>query len=69
MTTFEEFQKGALHKVDYDKLGKKIMETKNNEKLWEWVETQNYSEFERGIAVGLMTAWIEIYCGGKKSDI
>jgi hypothetical protein len=61
MITFEEFQKGALHSVDYGELGKKIIELRDNEELWKWIETQNYSEFEHGIVVGLMTAWIEIY--------
>jgi hypothetical protein len=61
MTTYEEFQKGTLHRVDYGEIGKKIIELRGNEELWKWVEAQNYSEFEKGIVVGFMTAWIEIY--------
>lgn len=61
MTTFEEFKKGASHNVDYVELGKKIIELRDNKKLWEWIETQNFSEFEKGIAVGFMIAWVEIF--------
>ena len=65
MTTYEEFKKGASHSVDYDEIGKKIIERRNNEELWKWVKDQNYSEFEHGIVVGFMTAWIEIFANGK----
>lgn len=65
MTTFEEFQKGALHHVDYGEIGKKLIELRDNDELWKWVETQKFSEFEKGIVVGFMTAWIEIFVNKK----
>jgi len=30
------------------------------------LETQNFSEFEKGIVVGLMTAWIDIFLKNKE---
>jgi hypothetical protein len=66
MTTFEEFQNGATHNVDYGEIGKKIIELRDNDELWKWVETKNFSEFEKGIVVGFMTAWVEIFVEGNK---
>ncbi len=61
MTTWKEFRSGYKHHVNYGEIGNKIIESKEPEDLWKWVESQNFSEFEKGIVVGLMQAWIEIY--------
>lgn len=61
MTTWEEFRKGHRHHVDYGDLGKRILELDKPEKLWSWLEVQDFSEFEKGLAVGFMMTWIEIF--------
>jgi hypothetical protein len=61
MVTWEEFRNGYKHNVNYGEIGSKILESKEPDALWIWVETQNFSEFEKGIVVGLMTAWVEIF--------
>ena len=61
MVTWREFRNGYIHNVNYGEIGIKILESKEPEDLWKWVESQNFSEFEKGIVVGLMTAWIEIF--------
>ena len=65
MVTWREFRNGHNHNVNYGEIGIKILESKEPENLWKWVETQNFSEFEKGIVVGLMTAWIEIFVKNK----
>lgn len=65
MTTWEEFKKGLPHNVDYGKIGTRILESKDNEEIFRWIEAQGFSEFEKGIVIGLMTAWIEIFVKNK----
>jgi len=66
MVTWEEFRNGHDHDVNYGEIGSKILESNEPEDLWKWVETQNFSEFEKGIVVGLMTARIEIFVKNKE---
>ncbi len=33
--------------------------------MFRWIEIQDFSEFEKGIVIGLMTAWIEIFVKNK----
>lgn len=61
MVTWGEFRDGHTHSVNYGEIGVKILESKDTENLWRWAESQNFSEFEKGIVVGLMTAWVEIF--------
>lgn len=65
MTTWEEFRKGHIHHIDYGYIGKKVLELNEPEEFWGWLETQDYSDFEKGIAIGLTMAWIEIFTKGK----
>lgn len=66
MVTWREFRNGHTHNVNYSEIAIKILESEGPEDLWKWVENQNFSEFEKGIVVGLMTAWIEIFVKNKE---
>lgn len=66
MVTWKEFRNGHNHNVNYGEIGIKILESKEPEDLWKWVEGQNLSEFEKGIVVGLITAWVELFVKKKE---